>query len=89
MVAEGISSPHGLRMRGRRDQWAHFHLRVARCNLISGQCSASKAEDCRVVGDLGQHDDTQDTRPPAERLRRARTSTRLESSLCHQYTPGC
>ena len=27
-----------------RDQWAHFHLRVARCNLISGQCSASKAE---------------------------------------------
>ena len=46
-------------------------------------------KDRRVVGDLGQHDDTQGTRPPTEWLRRAGTSSRLESSLCHLGMARC
>ena len=33
-----------------RDQWVHSHLRAARRDLISGQCSASRTERSRSGG---------------------------------------
>jgi ketosteroid isomerase-like protein len=51
LVAEENLAAAWTTMRARsRDKWAHFHLRVARRNLISGQCSASKAERSQSGG---------------------------------------
>ena len=51
LVAEGNSSLHGQLTRARsREQWVHFHLRVARRDLISVQCSASKPERSQSGG---------------------------------------
>src|SRR6516162_11770157 len=41
-----------------------------------GSVPHRRRKNRRVVGDLGQHDDTQGTRPPSEWLRRG-TSSRL------------